>query len=100
MATTAVDLPSLLDEHWVYWEPQQRLNCAVHSCNSVLQTALFRSQNFEKIARKLDEEEASYLHAARPSASGHNKQHRKSNNFDASGNFSVQVVICALSQAS
>eukprot|EP00750_Incisomonas_marina_P024007 INCI5076.12.p1 GENE.INCI5076.12~~INCI5076.12.p1 ORF type:complete len:233 (-),score=28.18 INCI5076.12:2130-2828(-) len=78
--------------HWIYWEPQDRLNCAVHSCNSVLQTALFTQHNFECIARTLDDREKAAGVADGGAGGG-------SHNFTAAdGMFSIQVVIAALEQ--
>jgi len=72
----------------VYWEKQgQDKLCAVHCLNSLLQGPVFTVGDLARAAQKLDDQEAAVLGG---------KREAESQNVDASGNFSIQVMNAVL----
>jgi hypothetical protein len=76
----------------VYWEAQTAAHCAVHSCNNMMQLALFEEADFDTIAVALNRAVRAFGGAAADDdpASAHR---------DANGNYSIEVIIRALSKA-
>jgi len=72
----------------IYHERQRDQLCGVHALNSLLQGPFFSAPDLAAIAAELDAEEQSLLDAAHFAG--------ESENVDASGNFSVQVLSKAL----
>ncbi|KAF4677590.1 Ataxin 3 [Perkinsus chesapeaki] len=71
--------------NYVYWEKQGADNlCAVHCVNSLLQGPYYNEADLNSFARDLDREEEALLGTKIPDG--------QSQNYDASGNYSIGVI--------
>lgn len=71
---------------WIYHEQQDSLLCGQHALNNLIQQEnFFHPGQLAEIAHQLDAEERQFLGISGPS-----------NNVDAQGNFSIQVITNAL----
>ena len=90
-------------EHvWIYHERQEALLCGQHALNNLLQAPLLSAGHLAEIAHQLDDLELKYM-AQNNEGGVHSKDYIRrlqegSNNVDAAGNFSIQVLKQALAQ--
>jgi ataxin-3 len=81
----------------LYHEVQESRLCAVHCVNAVLQGPYFSEVDLATMAQELDQQEQQVmLESGAGSTHYLNYMAEGSSNVDADGNFSIQVLNCAL----
>ena len=89
---------------WIYHERQEAALCGQHALNNLVQAPIFSVEGLAEIAWQLDQLERNVLTEQQQQQQQQQQQHQSppeisSNNIDAAGNFSIQVLQAALQNA-
>jgi ataxin-3 len=90
------------DKIWIYHERQEALLCGQHALNNLAQSSVFAASELSEIAHQLDQMELR-VWAQNSEGGVHSKDYIErlregSNNVDAQGNFSIEVLKAAVQQ--